>query len=187
MRSNRKNRGPWVRKKWVIFLVVACGRVTGEYVVTEPEDLGVNHLSEDAVQSIVEGTLEPPDYSSAPATSGPHAPAPTPCGIYRQEIPEIFNVHALEHGAVIFYYREDLLSEEERTQLEDLGLQLNTHVIVMPFSGMESPMALVAWGKLAELGAFDLEAARGFWSEFAQLGPESGIACDVTVNESQAP
>ncbi len=178
---------PWVRKKLVAaMLVVACGAAaTGEYELIEPVDLGVDHLSQEVVQAIVEGTLEPPEYSSVPAASGTHAPSSTPCGVYRQEVPEIFNIHALEHGAVIFYYRADLLEEEQRNEVEELARELSTHVIVMPFAEMEEPMALVAWGKLARVAAFDLEAARSFWGEFAQLGPEAGIACDLAVDEGQ--
>lgn len=201
MRSNRRNCEPrvrvvvpqrcepWVRKKWVICaLVVACGgaAATGGFEVTEPEDLGVDHLSQEAVQAIVAGELDPADYSSVPATSGQHAPSPTPCGVYRQEVPEMFNVHALEHGAVIFYYQPELVTEAERGELEELGRQLQTHVIVMPFAAIDHPLALVAWGKLARLETFDPEAARAFWAEFAQLGPESGIACEFSVDEGQS-
>lgn len=176
----------WSRASWPLAIVIACGGgATGSYEVIEPEDRGVEHISPESVEAIVDGSLEPPEYSSVPATSGPHAPSPTPCGIYRQQIPEMFNIHALEHGAVIFYYREDILSEDERLQLEDLGRELSTHVIVMPFAEMEEQMALVAWGKLARLTVFDPEAAGGFWGEFAQLGPESGVPCELTVDESE--
>ena len=169
-------------------LLVACGGAGGGggYVVTEPEDLGVDHLSQEAVQAIVDGTLDPPEYSSVPATSGQHAPSPTPCGVYRQEVPEMFNIHALEHGAVIFYYQPALLTADERGELEEVARQLQTHVIVMPFAAIDHPLALVAWGKLARLEEFDAEAARSFWAEFAQLGPESGVACEFTVDEGQS-
>ena len=100
-------------------------------------------------------------------------------------MPEIFNLHTLEHGAVIFYYQPDQLSEDERNRLEELGRELSTHVIVMPFAELVVPMALVSWGHLAELEQFDLEAARSFWGEFAQRGPESGIACPFEVDEGQ--
>lgn len=175
------------RRLWLAALLLAgCGggSASGTYVVSEPADLGVDHLSEESTSAIVAGTLAPPEYSSVPAASGPHAAVPTPCGVFRQEVPEIFNIHALEHGAVIFYYQPDLVSAEERAQLEDLGRQLSTHVIVMPFAGMEEPLALVAWGKLARLAVFDVEAARSFWGELAQMGPEAGIPCEFAIDEA---
>jgi hypothetical protein len=169
-----------------LLLLAACGGgAGGSYDLIEPEDLGADHLSEQSVQAIIEGTLAPPEYSSAPGTSGPHAGASTPCGVFRQEIPEMFNIHALEHGVVIFYYQPDRLSTDERAQLESLARELDTHVIVMPFENMEETMALVAWGKLARLDVFDLEAARAFWGEFAQLGPEEGVACEFAVDEGE--
>ncbi|MGH8957908.1 MAG: DUF3105 domain-containing protein [Acidimicrobiia bacterium] len=176
------------RKRLLALLLIlatgGCADADGRtYEVVEPEDLGVEHLSPEAVEAIVAGTEDPPRYSSVPATSGPHAPAPTPCGIFRQEVPEIFNVHTLEHGAVIFYYQPDSVSADELSELEDLGRELATHVIVMPYAALEAPLAMVAWTRLAELDQIDFEAARSFWGEFAQRGPESGIPCDVTVDE----
>ena len=168
----------------LVTIVSACtGTESRSYEVSEPEDLGVEHLSAEVVDAIVAGTGDPPRYSSMPATSGPHAPTPTPCGIFRQEVPEIFNIHSLEHGAVIFYYQPDVISSEELLELEELGRELATHVIVMPYSALEVPLAMVAWGRLAELDQVDFDAARSFWGEFAQRGPESGIACDVSVDE----
>ena len=165
--------------------LLACAEPAGRtYEVSQPEDLGVEHLSPESVDAIVAGTEDPPLYSSVPATSGPHAPAATPCGIFRQEVPEIFNIHSLEHGAVIFYYQPDSISEDELSELEDLGRELATHAIVMPYAALEVPMAMVAWGDLAELERVDVEAARSFWGEFAQRGPESGIPCDFTVDEA---
>lgn len=167
-------------------LLVGCAPTPARtYIVSEPEDLGVNHLDPAVVQEIVDGVSAPPTYSSVPATSGPHAPGATPCGVFRQEVSEIFNLHTLEHGAVIFYYQPDQLSEDERNKLEGLGRELSTHVIVMPFNELVAPMALVSWGHLSELEQFDLEAARSFWGEFAQRGPESGIACPFDVDEGQ--
>ena len=165
--------------------LAACAQPAGRtYEVSQPEDLGVEHLSPETVEAIVAGTEDPPRYSSVPATSGPHAPAPTPCGIFRQEVSEIFNIHSLEHGAVIFYYQPDSISDTELAALEDLGRELATHVIVMPHSALDLPLAMVSWGNLAELERVDVEAARSFWGEFAQRGPESGIPCAFTVDEA---
>lgn len=174
----------WVSWLPAISLVAACVTESGTFQVSQPEDLGVSHLEQDVVQAIVDGTEDPPTYSSVPATSGPHAPVATPCGIYRQEVPEIFNIHTLEHGAVIFYYKSDLLGAEQRDQLEGLARELATHVIVMPYQELSVPLAFVSWGNLAEMSRFDPEAARSFWGEYAQRGPESGIACPLAVDEA---
>ena len=67
---------------------------------------------------------------------------------------------------------------------KDLGRELATHVIVMPHTALDVALAMVAWGNLAELESIDVEAARSFWGEFAQRGPESGIPCAFTVDEA---
>jgi hypothetical protein len=99
-------------------------------------------------------------------------------------VPEIFNIHSLEHGAVIFYYQPDSISDTELAALEDLGRELATHVIVMPHTALDVALAMVAWGNLAVLESIDVEAARSFWGEFAQRGPESGVPCAFTVDEA---
>jgi hypothetical protein len=154
------------------------------FPVETPEDRGVNHLTEEEVAAIEAGTQSPPDYSSVPATSGTHAPNWAPCGIFRQQILEIYVVHTLEHGAVVAYYRPTDVTGDALAGLEELARDLSTHIIVMPYPEMTTPVALVAWGHLAARPALDLDEVRAFWAEYAQRGPESGIACPFEVDEA---
>lgn len=170
-------------------LVVACGgNAVGEgtlgFRVQMPEDLGVAHLSAERVDAIVAGVEEPPVYSSVPATSGPHASAASPCGVFRQEVPEIFNVHSLEHGVVIVYYQPSEADPESVTGVESAAKEFQTHIIVMPRTEMPTPVALVSWGHLAALDELDVDQVRSFWGEYAQRGPESGIPCPYAVDEA---
>lgn len=173
----------------VVLVIAGCGRVvSGDtslgFEVETPDDLGVSHLSTDQVEAIVAGTEESPLYSSVPATSGPHAPSATPCGIFRQEIPEIFNVHSLEHGVVIIYYNRDEVEPDALAAVEEAARQFQTHIIVMPRSDMPTAVAFVAWGHLAARDSLDVEEVRIFWGEFAQRGPESSIPCNFVVDEA---
>lgn len=154
------------------------------FVVETPEDLGVSHLSTEQVDAIMAGTEEGPAYSSVPATSGPHAPLATPCGIFRQETPEIFNVHSLEHGVVIVYYKGDEVEPQALAEVEEAARQFQTHIIMMPRSDMPSPVAFVSWGHLAVRQSLDVDEVRTFWGEFAQRGPEASIPCDFEVDEA---
>lgn len=169
-------------------VVVACSGNGGgggsDFPVETPGDRGVAHLTQDQVAAIEAGTQAPPDYSSVPATSGTHAPNWAPCGIYRQQIPEMYVVHTLEHGAVVVYYRPAEVSGEALAGLEDLARDFSTHIVVMPYPEMAIPVALVAWGHLAARPALDLDEVRAFWAEYAQRGPESGIACPFEVDEA---
>ena len=123
-----------------------------------------------------------PNTTPTPPTSGPHAPSPAPCGIYRQPVPDIALVHDLEHGVVVIQY-DPTISDEERDQLEGFGRDAGTHVIVAPREGMASTIAVTAWTKLMTLDEFDLPAIEGFYGEFAQFGPEAGVQCPFQVDE----
>lgn len=174
---------------WLILLLVlmAACRAASEPTVstlgldvrTFP-DLGRDHLTDEAVQVVLGG--EPgPIYNSDPATSGPHAPASAPCGIYRQEIPDIFAVHSMEHGAVVVHY--DPASIEGLAGLEDLARELGDYIVVVPRSGLASPVVLTAWTKLVELGTADPVVIRAFWDEFGGHGPEQ-VACPFATDET---
>ena len=174
----------------VILLGVGCGGDGGEgealgFTVQMPEDLGVAHLSNEEVDAIVAGVQDPPAYSSVPASSGPHAPAATPCGVFRQEVPEIFNVHSLEHGVVIIYYQPEQVDPEALAASEAAAREFQTHIIVMPRSEMPTAVAFVSWGHLAGLDDLKVDQVRSFWGEYAQRGPESGIRCPFAIDESR--
>jgi len=124
-----------------------------------------------------------PQYNSNPPTSGPHAPSPVPCGIYRQAVPDTAQVHDLEHGVVIVQY-DPSLTDEERDRLEAFGRDAGTHVIVAPREGMDTPIAATAWTKLMTLETVDIAAIEGFYGQFAQFGPERGVQCPMQVDEA---
>jgi hypothetical protein len=172
----------------ILVVLSGCSGDSGSddlgFPVETPEDMGQGHLTQEEVEAIQAGTKSPPEYSSVPATSGLHASNWTQCGIYRQEVPEIFTVHTLEHGAVVVYYRPDLVGGAALEELEDLARSMATHIVVMPFAEMDTPVALVAWGHLARRPSLDLEEVRAFWGEFAQRGPEPGIPCPVEVDQA---
>jgi Protein of unknown function (DUF3105) len=99
------------RNLWIgIGVAVALIGGLAAFVVTRPDplegaditaypDLGVEHLA----------AGDPgPEYNSNPPTSGPHAPQPAACGIYREPVTDIQQVHTLEHGAIIVQYDPSL-------------------------------------------------------------------------------
>jgi hypothetical protein len=176
----------------LMLVLVACGGQTGgsgavndsSLTITEYEDMGREHLSPEEEDAFLNGAA-PPEYSSSPASSGKHAAQWAPCGVFREELADIYTVHSLEHGAVIIFYRPDL-PEQEIGQLEDLVTELATHIIVMPRTGLTSPIVLAAWGRLGVMEGLDIEAIRGFWLEYAQRGPEPGVSCPLEVDQRAA-
>ena len=154
-----------------LLLLIACNPLGGLEVETFP-DQGASHVPPDAE----------PQYNSDPPTSGPHVQTWAPCGIYRQEVPDLLQVHDLEHGVVMLQYDPEI-SNEDRRALEDLGRALRDHIIVAPRSGMASPVALTAWTKLLPLEEVDEEAIRAFYQQFAGRGPER-VQCPFEFDES---
>jgi hypothetical protein len=123
-----------------------------------------------------------PQYNSNPPTSGPHDPSPVPCGVYRQAVSDIKQVHNLEHGVVIVQY-DPSITDEERNQLEEFGRDAPSHILVAPREGMDTPIAVTAWTKLLSLDTVDIPALEGFYGQFAQAGPEAGVQCPFQVDE----
>jgi len=176
------------RRRWVItvgLLVVLVGFIV--FLVTRPPpailaavetfgDLGAIHL--DAASPV-------PEYNSDPPTSGPHSPTAYQCGIYRQPVPDINQVHDLEHGVVVIQYDPNLQADE-RDVLEGFARDAGTHVIVAPREGMDSPIVLTAWTKRLALDTADRDDISVFYDTYAQFGPETGVACPIQTDEGAA-
>lgn len=145
-------------------------------------DLGRDHLSDEDSVAILEGRLDPPEYNSVPPTSGSHAQGWAPCGIYRQQVPDIIQVHSLEHGAVMIQYLPEIDPEDVLT-LESFGRQLGSHFVVSPNDGLTSPIVLTAWTVMLELQVLDLGVIDEFWADFANQGPEQ-VDCPLDVDEA---
>lgn len=176
------------RRRWVITVGVLTLLVAFiVFLVTRPPpailaavetfgDLGAIHL---------DASSPAPTYNSDPPTSGPHSPSAFPCGIYREPVPDINQVHDLEHGVVVIQY-DPTQPVEQRAVLEDYARDAGTHIIVAPREGMDSPIVLTAWTKRLALDT----AIRGdisvFYDTFAQFGPESGVACPLQIDQSLA-
>lgn len=151
----------------------------------EPEALANVQTFPNQGQEHIDPSGPVPAYNSNPPTSGPHAPAPAPCGIYRQPVPDVTQVHDLEHGVVVIQYGSET-ADEERQQLEDFARDAGTHVIVAPREGMDVKIAVTAWTKLMTMDTVDVSAIEGFYGQFAQFGPEAGVQCPLQVDESQS-
>jgi hypothetical protein len=72
-----------------------------------------------------------------------------------------------------------------REDIESFARDAGSHVIVAPRDGMETPIALTAWTQLLRLDEFDRSAIDVFYGEFAQRGPEAGVSCPFSVDQSQ--
>ncbi|MGQ0848823.1 MAG: DUF3105 domain-containing protein [Actinomycetota bacterium] len=180
--KNRRLRNRRLLIGGVVTLFLAGAIV---FFATRPDPVGLANIQQfpDLGQRHVDPSEPAPQYNSNPPTSGPHAPSAAPCGIYRTPVSDVTQVHDLEHGVVIIQYAPTI-DDADRAALEAFARDAGTHVIVAPREGMATPIAVTAWTQLMTLDAVDLPSIAAFYGRFAQFGPERGVNCPLTVDQS---
>jgi hypothetical protein len=171
----------------LLLVVAACGtsEATDPTVALSPtvfDELPSESLEPAAVDAILAGEEPQPEFNSDPATSGPHAPQWARCGVYRQEIPDIFLIHSLKRGAVVIHYQPSL-EPAGISAIEDLVADLGAGVISAPRSDLESPIVLAAWTRLLPLASVDSGVVEAFVDQFSGLGPVSA-ECPLEIDET---
>ena len=112
-----------------------------------------------------ESPLDP--YTSVPATSGWHysdAGAPARWAVYDEFITDPVLVHNLEHAGVGIHYNCPDGCDELIAKLAEIAERYFSRsnprarkIIMSPYPGMDSTIALTAWNYLASFDEFDEE------------------------------
>lgn len=92
-------------------------------------------------------------YNSEPPTSGPHLGYIAPWGVHTRPIPNELQVHNLEDGGVMVQYNctcPDLVDK-----LLGVVNRYDKFVILAPYPGMKTQIALTAWTRLDRFEEFD--------------------------------
>ncbi len=110
----------------------------------------VPSLGNDHIQSATDPHLP---YNSDPPTSGPHLPYLAPWGIHTRPIPKELQVHNLEDGGVVVQYNCDCPELAEK--LGAIVSRYEDRVILAPYPGMKSKIALTAWTRIDTFDDFD--------------------------------
>ena len=92
-------------------------------------------------------------YNSDPPTSGPHLPYIAPWGIHTRPVPKELQVHNLEDGGVVIQYNCECPELVEK--LRGIARQYDKQVLLAPYPGMKSRIALTAWTRLDRFDEFD--------------------------------
>ena len=107
-------------------------------------------------------------YNSDPPTSGPHLPYIAPWGVHAEPVVKELQVHNLEEGGVLVQYNCPQGCPELVASLTVIALRYDQGVILAPYSGMDSRIALTAWTRIDKLDEVDekrivrfIEAYRG--------------------------
>ena len=157
-------------KPVVIEAPVLTGPGRTSQTETRLRDLGNDH--------IVPGD-EHPSYKSVPAASGWHYSrplAPAPWGIYDRPLPDEVLVHNLEHGGIGIHYDCPEGCPELVARLAAFAPEYDK-VIVSPYPGMGTRIALTAWTFIDKLDEFDEERI----AEFIDAHMNSPIAPEPFV------
>ena len=129
---------------------------------------------------VAEGT--PLEFNSRPPTSGPHYAAWYPSyGVLTETVDPRTWVHNLEHGAIVLLYNcpegcPDLVQQiRELHNTLPRGRNARSGVprmLALPYTDMDSRIAVVAWGWLLELDQFDAAQITKFYDARIDRGPE---------------
>lgn len=174
------------RKRYFIFggvAVVIVGLIA--FAVTRPEPVeleGLETFADRGGGHLREGDPVP-SYDSSPATSGPHAASPALCGIYTEEIPDVVQVHNLEHGTVVVQY-QSVISDDDRARIEEFAREKGTHILVAPRADLTHPVVVTGWTRMLRLDDADLVAIEVFYDRFAQRGPEVAVPCPFQIDQT---
>ena len=107
-------------------------------------------------------------YNSIPPTSGPHMPVIARWGVHAEPITNELQVHNLEEGGVLVQYHCPQQCPDLVAKLRAVVLRYDTQLILAPYPGMDTRIALTAWSRIDKLDQFDenrivrfIEAYRG--------------------------
>lgn len=122
----------------------------GEYVASQGND----HITESQMGQFT--------YSTSPPTSGPHLGSLAKWGVHDEPIPNELQVHNLEDGAVIVHYNCPEGCPDLVSQLQKIVEPYHEGVILEPYPGMDSRIALTAWQRIDQFDQFDEERILDF-------------------------
>jgi len=141
---------------WQIGLVILIGGGLAAlflYAIFRPQP-GEEIISQGNAH-ITEAQLGQFAYNPSPPTSGPHLGSLADWGVHDEPIPNELQVHNLEDGGVIVHYScsggcPDLVAE-----LEGIVERYHEGVILEPYPGMDTRIALTAWQRIDQFEDFD--------------------------------
>ena len=145
------------RHLWLTGLTVAivAAAVVGYWAYRAAADLPGVKLADLGNAHIELATAPHVPYNSDPPTSGPHMPYIAPWGIHTAPIVRELQVHNLEDGGVMVQYHCATACPDLVAKLTEIVRRYETQVILAPYPGMRTRIALTAWTRLDAFDDFD--------------------------------
>jgi hypothetical protein len=150
-RQPEKRRMPRRRKiALAAAAVVVMAAAVGWFAYRAAANLPGAPMPDQGNRHIATETTPHEPYNSDPPTSGPHLPYLAPWGVHTRPIARELQVHNLEDGGVMVQYGCECPDLVEK--LKAIVVRYDRQVILAPYPGLKSRIALTAW---ARIDAFD--------------------------------
>jgi hypothetical protein len=156
-KAKRLSRPGRRRLQWLVggSVAVVAAVVVGYFAYRAVADLpGMSYpdLGNAHIQTLAEPHAP---YNSDPPTSGPHLPYIAPWGVHTEPIPKELQVHNLEDGGVVVQYNCPTGCADLVDKLKTVVQRYERQVLLAPYSGMKTRIALTAWTRLDAFDEFD--------------------------------
>jgi Protein of unknown function (DUF3105) len=157
-RMTRQTRRRWQAAGLVVALVVVV--VVGYFAYRAVADLPGIKMPDQGNRHLATATDPHDAYNSEPPTSGPHLSYIAPWGVHARPIVRELQVHNLEDGGVLVQYNCECPDLVEK--LAAIVRKYDKFVILAPYPGMKSRIALTAWTRIDAFDEFDERRVRRF-------------------------
>ncbi len=157
-KSGGKRQPPAGSGRWWVTgmsAAVAVAVVVGYFAYRAGADLPGTRFDDQGNTHIMMASEPHPPYNSDPPTSGAHLPYIAPWGIHTVPIARELQVHNLEDGGVLVQYRCESPCPDLTEQLAQIVRRYETQVVLAPYPGMRTRIALTAWTRLDAFEDFD--------------------------------
>ena len=114
-------------------------------------------------------------YNSTPPTSGPHLPYLAPWGVHTEPIVRELQVHNLEDGGVNVQYNCPTACPDLVDKLKAIVQRYPDRVVLAPFPGMKTRIALTAWTRLDAFDDFDEARIVKFIKAYRGIDHHKGV------------
>jgi hypothetical protein len=156
-RTRGPSRAVRRRRRTIIGIVAAVigAGVVGYFAYQSAANLpGVSFSDQGNLHLQTEAEPHVP-YNSEPPTSGPHLPYIAPWGVHTTPIVKELQVHNLEDGGVVVQYHCPSGCPELVDKLAEIVKRYDRQVLLAPYPGLKTRIALTAWTRLDAFDEFD--------------------------------
>ena len=165
------------RRQWAIAVcaVVVVAAVVGYFAYRAVADLPGASMPDQGNAHIQNATDPHVPYNSTPPTSGPHLPYLAPWGVHTEPIVKELQVHNLEDGGVNVQYNCPSGCPELVDKLKAVVQRYPDRVVLAPYPGMKTRIALTAWTRIDAFDDFDEARIVKFIKAYRGIDHHKGV------------